>query len=50
MYCIVDDINNVSMIAASQEALSTCTMFGGYMTCCNKIVGINAAPREALSK
>ena len=48
MYCIVDDINNVSMIAASQEALSTCTTFGGYMTC-NKIVGINAAPREALS-
>ena len=49
MYCIVDDINNVSMIAASQQALSTCATFGGYVTC-NNMTGINAASREALSK
>ena len=31
----------MSIIAASQEALSICTTFGGYMNCCNKIAGIN---------
>ena len=39
----------MSMIAASQEALSICTTFGDCMTCCNQIAGINAAPQEALS-
>ena len=50
MYWIIVDIFNVSIIAASQEALSTCITFGDYVTCCNKIAGINAAPREAFSK
>ena len=52
MYCNIDDIINVSIIAASQKALSTCITFGDYVTvvCCNKITGINAAPQEAFSK
>ena len=48
MYCDIDDIINVCMIAASQEALSICTTPGDCVNCV--IAGINAAPHEALSK
>ena len=33
VYCNIDDIINVCMIAASQEALSICTTLGDCMTC-----------------